>query len=148
MKPIFVLLTLALALVSSQAFATSTALTIQTTTESGLTMTTVAADTTNGNSYDNTNGDVIVILENTHATNAETFNIAVQNASVTVIGLGSVTKTNPLAIVIPALTRVLVGPLPKKAYNDASNLVQITYTGTGTPRVLPVKGLNLQYAGG
>jgi hypothetical protein len=137
-----------LTLMSADAFAVSTALTIATTSESGLAMTTVTADTTNGNSYDNTNGDVMLILENTHASNSETFNVAVQNASITVIGMGSVTKTNPLAVVVPALSRVIIGPLPKKAYNDASNLVQVTYTGTGTPKVLPIKGLNLQYAGG
>jgi len=137
-----------LTLVSADAFAVSTPLTISTTSEAGLAMTTVSADTVNGNSYDNTNGDVMLIVENTHATNAETFNIAVQNASINVIGMGSVTKTNPLAIVVPALSRVIVGPLPKKAYNDASGLVQVTYTGTGTAKVLPVKGLNLQYAGG
>lgn len=149
MKHAFNLILIALvAFVSTQALAVSTPLTISTTSEAGLAMSTVSADTTNGNSYDNTNGDVMLILENTHATNAQTFNVAVQNASITVIGMGSVTKTNPLAVVVPALSRVIIGPLPKKAYNDASNLVQVTYTGTGTPKVLPIKGLNLQYAGG
>lgn len=149
MKLLISALTLALAAaISTPAFAVSTALSIVTTTEAGLTVSPVAADTTNGNSYDNTNGDVILMLQNTHATNAETFNIAVQNASVSVVGLGTMTKSNPLAIVVPALGIVFVGPLPKRAYNDASNLVQITYSGTGTPKVLPVRGLNLQYAGG
>lgn len=134
---------------SAQAFATApTALTIQTTTEAGLTLTTVSADTTNGNSIANPHGDVMILLENTHASASETFNIAVPNASVTVPGLGTVTKSNPLAVVVPALTRVLVGPLPKRAYNDASDLVQVTYSGSGTPKILPIKGLNLMYAGG
>lgn len=145
---ILLLVTCMVALPIRQAHATSTALTIAKVVEAGVALNTVSADTTNGNSFDNTNGDVFVICDNTHATNSETFNFAVQNATKTVPGFGSLTKTNPLAIVVPALSKTLVGPFPKSAYNDGSGLVQVTYTGTGTPKIQAFKVDQLTYSGG
>jgi hypothetical protein len=147
MKSIFTLILAAVALLATDAFATPTALSISSTTESGLTYSAASADTANGNSIDNTNGDVMIICQNTHASNAETFVFAAQTTSTTIPGMGTISKSN-LSVSVPALGIVLVGPLPKKAYNDANNLIQVTYTGTGTPKILPVKGMNLQYAGG
>lgn len=117
----------------------ATALTIASVVEAGVTLSTAASDTANGNSFDNTNGDVFALCENTHATNSHTFNFAVQNQPAAPAGVGTVSKTNPLAIVVPALSRILVGPFPRKAYNDGNNLVQVTYSGTGTPRIQAFK---------
>jgi hypothetical protein len=126
----------------------ATALTIAKIVEAGVTYA-GAADTTNGNTFDNTNGDVFVLCQNTHATNAETFNFAANgSATPTLPGYGALTKTNPLAISVPAQSIKLVGPFPKLAYNDANNLVTITYSGTGTPLVQAFKADKLTYAGG
>lgn len=112
-------------------------------TEASVALASVAADTVNGNSFDNTNGNVFVYVKNTHATNAHTFNFTVQTTSVTKEGYGTLTKATPTAVVVPALSDALVGPFPKQAYNDNGNLVQLTFSGTGTPRLQVFTGLGL-----
>lgn len=116
-----------------------TALTIIKSVEAGVALAAASGDTGNGNSFDNTNGDVVVYLENTHVSSTITFTFVAQNTSFDQgPEKGTLTAAN-LVIVVAAASKQLIGPLPRKVFNDASNLVQITYTGSGTPKIQPFK---------
>lgn len=112
----------------------ATALTVATVIEAGVALNSVVGDTANGNSFANTNGNVFVYLKNTHATNSQSFVITAQTTSVTKDGYGVLTKAST-TVAVPALSDAVAGPFPTSAYNDASGLVQVTFSGTGTPRI-------------
>lgn len=123
--------------------AAPTALTVVKSSETPAALSLESADTANGNSFANTNGDVLAIIKNEHETNAETFIFAVQNATKTVEGWGPLTKAS-ISVSVSAGAQKVVGPFPTQAFNDANGLVQVTYTGTGTPKISAVRSDNLK----
>lgn len=106
--------------------------------EAGVALAPSAGDTGNGNSFDNSDGDVFAYLENSHMSSAETFTFPVQNASHTVDGWGPLVAAD-IVVVVPAASKALVGPFPKSAYNDAGGLVRCNFAGSGTPKIAAVK---------
>lgn len=84
-----------------------------------------AAAANGGDEFDNSSGNCLLILRNTGA-GSRTATVAAQVASKTVGGYGPVAIANK-AYAMSAGEDVVAGPFPKKAYNDADGLVQITY---------------------
>lgn len=128
-------------LVSSLAFGAPTALTVQELSETAYTQSLTAADTANGNKVSNPNGDVFMILSNAGGVSADVvFDAAA--SSVEVPGYGPLAKSD-LTVSLGATTTKLVGPFAKRAWNDSSGFVQLTFTGAGSNSVT-VKALRLK----
>lgn len=122
-----------------------TTLTVQQFSESGLKPTLSTADTAAGNNFDNSLGSTILLIQNTDATNSATVTVTAQATSESVEGFGTMTKAND-AITLAAGEIWVMGPFPKDAFNDASDLVSVTYSGTGdgSLKVAALKGKELQ----
>lgn len=78
-----------------------------------------------GDKFPNANGDVFLEFRNDHTTLARTVTIVAQYVGET-DPPGRV-KTS-LAITATALTRKLIGPFNKKAFNDVDGNVNLTYS--------------------
>lgn len=123
---------------------TATAITEIKAVEAGVALAPAAGDTGNGNSFDNTNGDVFLFLQNTHASATETFTVVAQNTSFDEgDDKGTVTAASQV-YVVAALSMVLAGPFPKRVFNDAGGLGQVTYSGSGTPKIAAFKLSHMQ----
>lgn len=133
-----ILLALTLLFAVGTAYAVPTALTVVTQSETAAAFADNAADTSNGNKIFNASCDVVLLLRNTHATNSSTATITAQATSVNIPGYGLMTKANN-AVVLAAGAVKHVGPLPCGSWNDSSGYVQVTYTGTGTVLVSPIR---------
>lgn len=128
-------------LVSSVVFAAPTTLTVQELSETEYTQSLTTVDTTNGNRVLNPNGDIFFILSNPGGSSASVvFDAA--SSSVEVPGYGPLTKAD-LTVSLGATTTKLVGPFAKRAWNDSSGYVQLTFTGAGSNSVA-VKALKLK----
>ena len=131
-----------LAFAPSSAFATATTLAVQEFSDSGVATTNNAADTGNGNRYLNRDENIFLLLQNSHATNASTVTITAQTTSKYVPGLGTVSRAD-ISVALSAGDIKIVGPLPRAIFNDASEYVSMTFSGTGTVKVSPFKGKGL-----
>ena len=100
-------------------------LAIQDVVEAGLQVTYVNA-ASGGDAALNIDGDVILHARNTDVA-ARTVTVAAQDASEDVPGFGAMTKPN-VQVAVPAGEERFIGPFPKRAFNDVSNKVQITYS--------------------
>ncbi len=125
---------------SSIVMAAPTTLTVQELSETAWTQSLTAADTANGNRVSNPNGDIFLILANPGGTTADVI-IDAATASVSVPGYGPLTKSD-LTVSLGATTTKLVGPFSKRAWNDTSGFVQLTFSGAGSNNVT-VKALRL-----
>jgi hypothetical protein len=132
-----IVLSLAL-LLAVPAFATPTTLSVVTVSETGTAFADNAADTSNGNQALNSNCNLVLLLRNSHATNSSTVTITAQATSVNIPGYGPMTKANA-AVVLAAGAVKHIGPLPCTTWNDGNGYVQLTYSGTGTVLVSPVR---------
>lgn len=127
--------------VSTVVFAAPTTLTVQELSETEYTQSLTTVDTTNGNRVLNPNGDIFFILSNPGGSSASVvFDAA--SSSVEVPGYGPLTKAD-LTVSLGATTTKLVGPFAKRAWNDSSGYVQLTFTGAGSNSVA-VKALKLK----
>jgi hypothetical protein len=72
-------------------------------------------------------GMIVLHIKNTDASE-HTVTVTAQNTSETLPGYGTVTKANA-SVAVPATTgERFLGPFPKRAFNDANGMCQITYT--------------------
>jgi hypothetical protein len=115
-----------------------TAVAIQTVVEAGVTPTSAAADTVNGNSVANSNGDVFLLMENAHVSSSETFTVAVQKSTANIAQYGDIAMTAQ-AYAVAASSKILAGPFPAETFNDANGNILISYTGSGTPKISAFK---------
>lgn len=111
-----------------------TPLTIQNVVEAGVAPASASGDTGNGNSFQNPNGDVFALIENTHASAAETFTFTAQNTSFSDAKHGTTTAAS-VAIALAALSKQLVGPFPPAVFNDGNGNVNVAFSGSGTPKI-------------
>lgn len=119
-----------------------TAITVVSVTETPLDLTTLDdADETNGNKLANPNGDTFVLLENQSGTDAATVTFTAQETSKDVGGYGPLTKSD-LAVALALGEMKIVGPFPKRAWNDLSGDIIFAITGTGASSV-KVKAMKL-----
>jgi hypothetical protein len=137
MKPTYLSLLLALVL-ALPALATPTSLSVVTVSETAAALADNAADTGNGNRVFNGACDTVLLLRNTHASNSSTVTVAAQATSVFVQGYGLMTKANN-AVTLAAGAVKHLGPFPCATWNDSSGYLQLTYSGTGTVLVSPVR---------
>lgn len=86
------------------------------------------SDVANGNSFSNADESVFVVVRNSGVGNAATATFVAQDVSQVVNGFGTMTKAS-IAVTCTAGQEKFVGPFPHKAFNDASDLVQVTYSG-------------------
>lgn len=115
------------------AFAVPTTLTANVLSETPLEATYSNADAVNGNRVLNPNGDVAFHFKNPGGTTA-TVTVEVQKPSVTVNGLGVLTKTD-ITCNLLTTEECFIGPLNTRIWNDTSGFVQITYGGAGSGNV-------------
>lgn len=112
-----------------------TALAVQTVSETDITPTGTSADTVNGNSVTNKNGDVMLLIQNTASNGDGVVTITAQDVSVGVPGFGPLTKADKV-VTVANLADALVGPFPKGAWNDGSDNLIMATTGAGSADVI------------
>ena len=142
MKSFHFLIGLVGLLIGVEAFAVPTTIPVQTISETAAAATETAADTANGNRFINREENVFLRLRNSHATNASTVTITAQDTSENIPGFGLMTKAN-ISVSLAAGDIKYVGPFPRKAFNDSSEYVNMTFSGTGTVLVTPFKVTDL-----
>lgn len=91
------------------------------------------ATTSGGDKIDNDDGATILHLKNGGASSA-TVTVTAQDTSEEVAGFGAMTKAD-LVVTVPAGAERLVGPLPKRAFNDADGNLNLAYGGAGAADV-------------
>lgn len=117
----------------------ATTQTPQSLSSNGVTPTMVAADAT-GHKFRNT-GKEFLLVYNAHATVARIVTVTpVTTERPSSAVFPSLTVPN-IAVSIPALTRVLIGPFPS-AYNDADGNVNLAFSASGADLTLAVGQLN------
>jgi hypothetical protein len=131
-----------IAFAPSSAFATPTTLTVVEMSDSGTAAAANAADQANGNRFQNPDENVFVLLQNTHATNSGTVTITSQHTSTYLPGFGTISRAD-ISVSLAAGDVKIVGPLPRSIFNDASEYVNMTISGTGTVKISPFKGKGL-----
>jgi hypothetical protein len=132
-------LALALILASGLAHATApTTLSIVTVSDTAAAFADGAADTGNGNQIKNSMCDVVLLLHNSHASSSSTVTVVAQGTSVDIPGFGLMTKANA-SITLAAGAKKVIGPLRCRTWNDSSGYVQLTYSGSGTVLVSPIR---------
>jgi hypothetical protein len=119
------------------AHAVPTTLTVVSSSETAATFADTAADTVNGNQFKNPSCDVLLLLRNSHATDSSTVTIDAPSATYTIPGYGSMGKTDA-SVVLAAGAHKYIGPFPCATWNN-SGYVVMSYTGTGTVLVTPVR---------
>lgn len=124
--------------------AQSAVLTVQEISESPWTQSLDDADQVDGDEFANPNGDVFLIFSNasTDALGDATATVSAANASVELVGYGSLTKADLSVYLASEATRI-VGPLPKRVYNSSGANVVISYTGVASDSI-SVKALRLR----
>jgi len=132
------LVSILLILFTVPVFAVPTTLSIVSTTETAALFADTAADTANGNQMRNNNCDLVLLLRNSHATNSSTVTVAAAASSFTIPGYGVLTKSNA-SVSLAAGEHKHIGPLPCVLWNDSNGFVQVTYSGTGTVLVTPIR---------
>jgi hypothetical protein len=137
MKP-FLVLVLGFLLSATSAFAVPTTLSVVDLSQTAAAFADNAADTANGNQVRNLNCDTVLLFRNTHATNSSTATVTSQSGTFVVPGVGSVQLAN-LSVVLAAGAVKHIGPFPCKGFTDTSGYIQITYSGTGTVLVSPIR---------
>jgi len=101
-----------------------TALTVQSVTHAGTTITTANVDSANGNSFPNTSGFPILLYMNNTSTVAS---VGTVHANVTIDT--SLTVPDRLVTVAGGST-VVAGPFPSSVYNQTDGSVYINFTPT------------------
>lgn len=99
-------------------------LTVQQIARTGI-VPTLAAAAAAGDKFANVEGKTYFRVANGHATLSRTVTIASQ------LGAAAIpqgTAAANLAVVVAALTEKLIGPFDANAFNDASGLVNVTYS--------------------
>jgi hypothetical protein len=129
---------------SSPAWALPTALTVQSVTEAAALLNLQAVDSANGNKFSNGQEDVLLVVQNTHASSSATVTITAQVTSVETQGFGTVTKSNQ-AVSLAALEVKVLGPFPRAVFNDSTEFVNFTISGAGATSVkaVPFKSAKL-----
>ena len=120
----------------------TTALTVQTIVQAGLTHTTVAAASA-GNTFTN-DGKTFLLVTNAHASAARTVTVTTQQTAVNAPGFGNIPVANDV-IAIPALTTKLIGPFPRTKCNDINGLVTVNWSDSAAD--LTVAALKLTKEG-
>lgn len=112
----------------SVAFSQQTVLSVQTTSEAPLDLTTLTnSDPVNGMRATNENGDVFFFVDNPDASSA-VITFTAQIATKEVPGYGPLTKSN-LSVTLAGGESKMVGPFPARAWNDASGDILISFSG-------------------
>ncbi len=122
------------------------ALTLQTLDETGLDPTLSNSDVGSGDTVKNIGGDVFLYFINLSGSDSATVTITAQETSTTKPSFGPVTKAN-IVLTLALGTDKMVGPFPRKAFNDASGNVNIAYTGVAAADV-DVAALQIAGIGG
>lgn len=140
MKSFHFLIALVGLLIGVEAFAVQTTLTVQTISETAAAATDNAADTSNGNRFINRDENVFLRLYNSDGSNSATVTITAADTSESIPGFGVMTKSD-IAVSLSAGQIKFVGPFPRKAFNDSSEYVNMTITGTGAAsvKITPLK---------
>jgi len=119
-----------------------TAVTVNEVSETPVDLTTgTDGDETNGNSFSNPNGDLVLYFRNDDGGgNSATATVTAQTTSRDFGGYGPMTKSD-LDVSLDDGDSKLVGPFSKQAWNDANDNVIVNYTGTGAAgvKVVPLK---------
>lgn len=127
-KSMFLLLSIFLA---CQAFAAPTAVTPVNISETSSEPTQTDVDAVNGNSVINTDGDVMLWIENGSGTLSLTATLAAQTTSLVIPGYGTVTKSD-ITCTLAIGESCFIGPVSKTFYNDGNGRLQLTFTGAGS----------------
>lgn len=109
-------------------------LSIQEISESPLEPTMSTADTSNGDKFKNYEENVFILVENTDDTNAAVVTVTAQDTSENIPGFGSMSKSS-ITVNLATGEKNLVGPFPRKAFNDSSEDVSLAYSGDGASSV-------------
>ena len=109
-------------------------LTVQTTDENG--GMTYAAATSGGDAFANDGQTLLAVING--GGSSVTVTVTAQTTASRVKHLGEVTKADGGGAVAAGATQIF-GPFPQRAFNDASSLVQITYSGVTTVTVAAFK---------
>ena len=105
---------------------------VNTITESIVTVTTANADVANGDVFTNHGGDLCLLLKNP-GSDAATVTIAAQETSKEVPGYGPMTKSD-IVVSLSAGQEKVVGPL-RRPFNNASGNEAVAYSGDGASDV-------------
>ena len=97
------------------------------------TVETLASATNTGDEFINS-GVEFIHIQNGHASNSYTVTITAQVTNIHHQQFGTVTKSN-VAKVVAAGQDAFLGPFKQRAFNDANNKVQITYSAVTTLKV-------------
>ena len=91
------------------------------------------ADQANGNKVNNADGLTQLIFMNTNTAGTATVTITAQKTTFNVPGVGPLTKSN-ITCSLTALSgsACFVGKLNATIWNDASGMIQVTYSGNGS----------------
>ena len=141
----FTLIALLVGLFSaSSSWAVPTALTVQSVTEAAAVANYQSCDNTNGNKFANQQEDVLLLVWNNGSTGSATVTITAQTTSIDDPTAGTVTKSSQ-AISLSTTQMKILGPFPKKVFNDSSGFVNLTISGTGAADVdlLPIRSSKL-----
>jgi hypothetical protein len=128
---------LLIALFSLNLFAVPTNISVVTTGQAAAAFADVTGDTVNGNQIRNNNGDLVLLLRNSHGTDSVTVTIDAPSTSYSIPGYGTLTRSD-ISVSLAAGEMKHVGVL-NSTWNDANGYVQLTYTGTGTPKVTAIR---------
>lgn len=109
-------------------------LSVQTVSETDAAVSFANADSGSGDLVPNKGGNVFLILKNGHATGAATVTITAQNTSKSVEGWGPLTKSD-IAVSLAAGDEKIVGPFAEGAWNNSSDQIALSYTGTAAADV-------------
>lgn len=113
-------------------------LTVNDIVAAGLVVTAGAAAAAGGDSFLNDSNAKTFLWVKNASGGAITVTPTIQSANVTVPGFGVMTKASA-AVSVAAGANVLMGPYPPAVFNDASGLVQFTYSGVTTLTVIAVR---------
>lgn len=126
---------LAVLLLSLNALAVETALTVTEISETPILLPYENADNSNGNSFSNRSGDVFLsLLLPTGSAGSATVTVTAQTTSTEVPGFGVLTKAD-LVVALSVGEEKIVGPFPSQSWNDNSGNVILAITGTGASDV-------------
>ncbi len=112
----------------------ATALTVLDVTEAAQSLGLTDADQAAGNYFANPDGNVFLVCQNTDGTNSATVTVVAQDVTEEVAGFGTMAKAN-VTVTLAANALKILGPFQKRAFNDSSDRVQITITGTAAASV-------------
>lgn len=142
---IYAFLVLSWILAAGSAIAAPTALTVQSVVEASAVANLQSVDSVNGNKFLNSQEDVLLVVQNTHASNSATVTITAAKSSIDDPVLGTVSKAGE-AISLAATAIKILGPFPRAVYNDSTEFVSFAISGTGASSVkaLPFRSAKLR----